>query len=344
MIHVVQAIHDKSGDYARHLCVAMESYLSNTKSEICVHILHDNTLTERNKEIIKALAAKHQAGIRFYEIDIPNLEGVDMDKLTKEFSVGTLFRLKLPDVLQDIDRVIYLDLDIVCTLDLQELWDVDISGYPLAAMPEYGMEVLVQSNASLREFYGKVPIVNARYFNSGIMVWDMDMIRQSHDLFREAMDYFTAHPDTPYADQDALNYIFQSEYKQIDQRFNFRSEQLSMKNGITQEELAELYGGKLWHFAGFKPWAFLLYRPFELYWQYFAQTEWGNTPQKLWDWMEIMARTLTIPHIEGEEIKTVTIAGAERQKIVFQNIMKSKGIVVKFVEGPAKEAEDGKSR
>ena len=40
----------------------------------------------------------------------------------------------------------------------------------------------------------------------------------------------------------------------------------------------------------------------------------------------------------------VTVEGAERQRIVFQNIMKSKGIVVKFVEGPAKEAEDGKSR
>ena len=48
-IHVVLAVYDPRGTYSRHAGVVLVSMFSNTKSSMCVHILHDKTLNEDNK-------------------------------------------------------------------------------------------------------------------------------------------------------------------------------------------------------------------------------------------------------------------------------------------------------
>ena len=40
-----------------------------------------------------------------------------------------MFRCYLPQVLYEVDKVIYLDADLLVLRDIKELWDVDVSRY-----------------------------------------------------------------------------------------------------------------------------------------------------------------------------------------------------------------------
>ncbi|KAH7577486.1 hypothetical protein ACOSP7_001594 [Xanthoceras sorbifolium] len=91
-------------------------------------------------------------------------------------------RIYLADIIPaDVKRVIYLDSDLVLVDDIAKLWEVDLEGKVLAA-PEYChanftkyFTNLFWSDKSLaKTFDGRKPC----YFNTGVMVVDVDKWRQ----------------------------------------------------------------------------------------------------------------------------------------------------------------------
>jgi Glycosyl transferase family 8 len=52
-------------------------------------------------------------------------------------TAATLLRLLLPSVLKDIDRVVYLDCDLVVLRDITTLYDTDLLDFPLAACLDF---------------------------------------------------------------------------------------------------------------------------------------------------------------------------------------------------------------
>lgn len=50
MIHVCYAIYDKIGSFSRIAAASLQSLYDNTDAWVTIHILHDNTLSEENKE------------------------------------------------------------------------------------------------------------------------------------------------------------------------------------------------------------------------------------------------------------------------------------------------------
>ena len=89
-------------------------------------------------------------------------------------------RSYLPDLLdQCIERVIYLDSDVIVVDDVQELWKVSLTGSRVIGAPEYCHANFTRyfsyefwSSAEFSEvFQGKRPC----YFNTGVMV--MDLVR-----------------------------------------------------------------------------------------------------------------------------------------------------------------------
>jgi hypothetical protein len=104
-IHVALAIYDPKRIYSRHSGVVMFSLFERTKSRVCVHILHDRTLTERNRALLSETAEIFAQQVEFYDvssyIDQIGIDqiGSDAVQLARKWSVGSLFRLLIPDVL-----------------------------------------------------------------------------------------------------------------------------------------------------------------------------------------------------------------------------------------------------
>lgn len=91
-------------------------------------------------------------------------------------------RIYLADILPtQVDRVIYLDSDLVMVDDITNLWEVDLEDKALAA-PEYCHANFTQYFTSAfwsdpeyaKTFIGRTPC----YFNTGVMVVDLDKWRQ----------------------------------------------------------------------------------------------------------------------------------------------------------------------
>ena len=149
-------------------------------------------------------------------------------------TAGTYLRFLLPDLLPDVDRIIYLDVDVVVHRDLEALYDVALEGTPMAAMPDWPMLVgsltwptffIPHAGETLR-FAAYVERVlglpcegTTNYFNCGVMVFDLARWR-ADDVAGRTVKYLTDHPGLYYMDQDALNVVMGGRYARLDARYN----------------------------------------------------------------------------------------------------------------------------
>ena len=76
MIHICFGLYDKTGRYSKFTGTTMLSIFDNTNSEVTVHILHDNTLTQDNRDKFIYLAGRYNQHVKFY-----NAEELCADKI-----------------------------------------------------------------------------------------------------------------------------------------------------------------------------------------------------------------------------------------------------------------------
>ncbi len=149
-------------------------------------------------------------------------------------TAGTYLRFLLPDLLPDVDRIIYLDVDVVVHRDLEALYDTPLEGTPMAAMPDWPMLVgsltwptffipyegeRLRFAAYVRQVLGLECEGTTNYFNCGVMVFDLARWR-GEDVAGRTVRYLTDHPGLYYMDQDALNVVMGGRYGRLDARYN----------------------------------------------------------------------------------------------------------------------------
>ena len=196
------------------------------------------------------------------------------------------FRLLAARLLPDwIDKVIYLDSDVLVKDDLMELWDMELEGnYCLAAIDiacpfvdAYTAQKVDKSiKPAVPHFAAISPIRNwrelslngsAHYFNSGVMVlnlarWRRESIEQKLlACLRDNQQYVWCW------DQYALNVVFAGQWKELPSRWNqgfhvfeYPDETFSP---ISQSDFVDMRDNPaLIHFTTeFKPWDFRPHHP-----------------------------------------------------------------------------------
>jgi lipopolysaccharide biosynthesis glycosyltransferase len=166
-------------------------------------------------------------------------------------TAASLLRLLLPSVLKDIDRVVYLDCDLVVLNDIATLYDTDLSDFSLAACLDFwltGSPPFAPPGWGADEWHKFLREVvrlsdSKAYFNAGVMVMDLKRFRSASlihaaDEFLEKTNY-----ETPFVDQEALNHVIDGAFARLDTRWNV---------------LAALPHSDPWiiHYAGpYKPWS-----------------------------------------------------------------------------------------
>ncbi|KAJ9171917.1 hypothetical protein P3X46_015216 [Hevea brasiliensis] len=101
-------------------------------------------------------------------------------------------RIYLADILpSNLKRIIYLDSDLVVVDDIARLWEVDLKGKVLGApeychanFTKYFTELFWSNPVWAKTFQGKRPC----YFNTGVMVVDIEMWRQG--VYTQKVEYW----------------------------------------------------------------------------------------------------------------------------------------------------------
>jgi lipopolysaccharide biosynthesis glycosyltransferase len=143
-------------------------------------------------------------------------------------TAASLLRLRLPSVLDGVDRVIYLDCDLVVLNDITTLYDTDLSDFPLAACLDFwltGAPPFAPPGWDVGEWHKFLSEVVGlgdwkTYFNAGVLVMDLNRFRntglaQAAEEFLERTNY-----ETPFVDQEALNHVIDGAFVRLDSRWN----------------------------------------------------------------------------------------------------------------------------
>jgi lipopolysaccharide biosynthesis glycosyltransferase len=136
----------------------------------------------------------------------------------KGISSATLVRLYLDELLPaDIDRVLYIDADVLCVGGIDELLGAKLGDCCIGAVEDYAM-VFPAKAQQLRE-QARLPS-GSSYFNAGILVLDWRKA-QADNLFANCRKAYEAHGASfAFADQDALNFVVGGQWKKLDPKFN----------------------------------------------------------------------------------------------------------------------------
>jgi lipopolysaccharide biosynthesis glycosyltransferase len=217
--------------------------------------------------------------IRFLSIDTDSYKNATESRYINKTAY---YRISIPEVITDsnVERVIYIDCDTLVLTDVSELQEMDLGGKMLAAVEDAGQLQRLE----------KMNITNeGRYFNSGLMVIDMENWRK-HSISDKVLRFIDENNDPDYLylhDQDALNAILWDKWKPIHPRWNAQS--FIIMKTKTPKELAERKRHKearqspaIVHFTGAnKPWNADVGHPYApLYFTFLQQTAWKTLPGK----------------------------------------------------------------
>jgi lipopolysaccharide biosynthesis glycosyltransferase len=195
-------------------------------------------------------------------------------KVSEHISGATYFRLFIDRLPTDINRILYLDSDILITGPVNELWAVDLEEYELAAVTG----VIFNTDPSVRERLGMA--ATSKYFNAGVLLIDLVRWKNSR-LGERALDFVLKYPDLVNRhDQDALNHVLNGHFKELPKEWNFQYGYIGhgQDGNYSADDIRNLDAAKIIHFTWkSKPWHYLDNHPMKaLYWHYLRQTDWRD--------------------------------------------------------------------
>jgi lipopolysaccharide biosynthesis glycosyltransferase len=184
----------------------------------------------------------------------PDLPYENMQRFL-QYKVG-MHKIYLPEILKDIDKVIYMDGDTVVLKDLRSLFEMDVKGV-YAAVAKDGIyyrfpKEMNEMGLDKRGFY----------FNSGVMLHNLQEQRQDN-IVEKLVHYVKTNNDF-YGDQDVLNVVLGDKLKLMSYKNNcistfFEADDLDFLSDYFGENLPKdtfyIYqGATIIHYAGDKPW------------------------------------------------------------------------------------------
>ena len=124
-------------NYVKPTAIAiMTVLLTNKDEEISIYILAQSLL-EHNKNILCNVVQKYspKSKIKFcFLTDDIVSQFSSTIKESDHVSIATYFRLYIPSLIpKDIDRILYLDGDIICADSLRPLYETDLKDCSLVA-------------------------------------------------------------------------------------------------------------------------------------------------------------------------------------------------------------------
>lgn len=264
-----------------HLATMLRSLAaSNPRGNVVVHLLHDDSLTAEVKEQLATLA--DGSGVRLHLLEPTEALLAALPPPTSYYPVLVWFRIMLPELLPDLDRVLYVDVDTLVMQDLRPLWSMDLASALLGA-------VAAPKDPTHLEAAARIELGPDRdYFNSGVLLMNLRQMRSEDTagtifaIGREQARQWSGSMHFRLPDQDALNLACADRWLPLHPKWNclgtfFMSPDFDGARGRLPFAEAVASPGIV-HFEGpaiAKPWNYRCRHPLRhLYMAYRRETPW----------------------------------------------------------------------
>ena len=286
MDNKINIVFASDNNYAQHTAVAMASVLVNTKVPQKIQFyLIDDEIQPENKEKITKTVQNLGGNIEFIKIKNSRLEDC---YVSGELSRASYFRLDIANILdENIEKIIYLDCDLLVYDDIEKMWQLDMGGKPVAATCDLGIMASARVRKQKNKFIG-LPF-DAPYFNAGVLIMDLKKWRDGN--YAEAIIALATQNKYPNHDQDALNKFFMNNWQEIPLRwdvippvFNLFLKILN-KPDLRKKAIEAKLNPAIFHYAGgYKPWEYEIHDGFnDKYYEYLKLTEYKDAKMPQFD-------------------------------------------------------------
>lgn len=281
-MHIVLSA-DKN--YIMPTAVTMKSVCVNNQ-EVHFHLIIDDSVTEAMKrQLSGVVSAEKQQTVSFYKVDKQIFASFPaLGKVKTYISAATYYRLYLTELLPStVDRVIYLDGDIIVRDCLSELWEFSLNECPIAAVPDM---------AECQHDYHRLGYEpDLGYFNAGVLLINLAYWREKGCL-KHFMHIITEEAERiKLHDQDVLNITFAQTKQILPLGYNFQNGFLFKKEyrecGDKYDRDIEEYWNKkkkivILHFTDtIKPWHLEDCNPYGYeFFKYYKMTPFGQKKLK----------------------------------------------------------------
>lgn len=259
--------------YARHigalLCSLFENQSGRYRIDVCIL---SRAISPRNCGHLIAICERYGSQLTV----CPVAADVFRDApAPAHYSPVNYFRLLLPALVDPaIDRVLYLDGDMIVLGPLDEVWETDISDVAVGA---------VADGKRLPEDAPAVVPHHRTSFNSGFLLLNLDYWRRQ-GIMEQLLAFIGeqgAHGVMRYVDQDALNAVLGDRWRPLPLRFNVQPSAFVPERRTVfseSEKAASRQAPVVIHFCGpKKPWHVRSPHPENrAYWRYARLTPWNG--------------------------------------------------------------------
>lgn len=270
-------------NYAAYCGVMLFSVFSNhAKGTVSVFILVDRDLSKNMITGFHKLANIFQNEISFIKVDSTKLAGLSI-KGNTYWTLVTYYRILAAELLPSyIERVLYLDCDIIVNGKLTSLWEINLENASVAVVADICTEF---DNNYQRLKYDK----SSGYFNAGVILMNLKFWRDN-DLCTQCLNYLHEYFDRIlWNDQDVLNVVMKDSKIFLPATFNFQINFLNPHyfNSFStdlQNDILSVSNPLIVHYAlDTKPWMIKYYiLPFNKLWhEYKRRSPWRCIPDEL---------------------------------------------------------------
>ena len=255
----VPVFYTISDDFTKYAAVSLQSLVNHADpaKDYTVYFLNQD-LSAKNQEVLTKLGTSN-VHIEFYRLSdqlVAPIQNRQENFLRADFfTLSIFYRLFIPDLFPQYEKVIYLDSDTVVNADIADLYATDLGNNLFAACTDSSIQFVDEMLRYIKEVLALDP---RQYINSGMLVMNAQAFRQEHftkQFFKLLEKY---HFDCIAPDQDYLNEIGDGRILHLDPKWD------AMPNDNT-EPLAD--PGLIHYNLFFKPWHFNSVQYDQYFWQ-----------------------------------------------------------------------------
>ncbi|MGI8549375.1 MAG: glycosyltransferase family 8 protein [Dehalococcoidia bacterium] len=282
-MQIVCAVEGDS--YLRHSAAMLHSLLSRHPEGVQVEYLHGDDTSRRGRKRLASMVQHLGSEVTFHRVNDSWTEGFPIKGFTRK---ATWYRICLDALLPAVQRVIWLDVDLLVLDSLRPLWDTSLNGHVLGAVTNV-------PPGPDRAYTERPELGGDPYFNAGVLLLDLALMRET-GLGSRLREFTVANAARlHWRDQDALNEVLHDRRLALHPRWNCMNAMMQFDYAVDYfgvDDVSEACSSPaIRHFEGplyNKPWHLLADRHNQSqYLQHRRRTPWprmrrtGCTPMNL---------------------------------------------------------------
>ncbi len=270
-----------SQQYAPYLCVCLQS-IKEHADPACKYdiVIFTSEMNEETKRIITEHISNEHISVRYVNPK-KYFEHIPLFISHSYFKEECYYRLVAPLIFKQYQKVLFTDIDLIFTEDVQKLYHTDLAGKPIAATIDLLWHGIIRKTPSLETKYARETLGLAdpyKYVNTGVMLMDIASCL-TRQLPQATLALVSSHKYETQ-EQCAINAFLKEDICYLDPRWNVAVQPQWVKEIMTHmpaQSLATFQTAysqaKVWHFmGGAKPWDNLQEDKSTLWWQYARRT------------------------------------------------------------------------